>query len=106
MYVCMNDLGYDEKVLKDSTCEFKKPCTIQMSVQYQYNRRLYIQMVFMKDKEILKLIKEARDVLIKARNINCTCSGFVLQYEGCLCGASQKVIAAEKHLWRLIEQID
>ena len=61
----------------------------------------------MKDKETLKLIINARDSIIEAkRNIKCTCSGFVLQYEGsCGCGSRDEVIKAENSFWDLINNI-
>ncbi len=56
--------------------------------------------------DLLCAIRDARDALYKAINKKCTCSGFVLQYEGgCQCERGKKIAACEHAMWRLIESI-
>lgn len=52
--------------------------------------------------DMLDAIKSARDAIATARDMECTCSGFVRQYEGCLCKRAHALEAAEKHFWNLV----
>lgn len=55
----------------------------------------------------LDSIKSARDVLIRAKeDYTCTCSGFILQYEGsCQCDAGDSIKAAEAAFWELMKDL-
>lgn len=61
-----------------------------------------VNLCFRMEDEQIKQIKDARDAVERARNIQCECSGFVLQYEGCLCKRAHALDAAKKHFWQLI----
>ena len=52
--------------------------------------------------EIRRLVKELK----AAKNLSCTCSGFVIQYEGgCACGKGQKVKLIETTLMNYLENL-
>jgi len=56
--------------------------------------------------DLLYAIRDARDALFDASNEKCTCSSFVLQYEGgCQCERGKKIAACEYAMWRMIESI-
>jgi len=46
----------------------------------------------------LERIKEAKDLLTEAEKLDCVCSSFVKQYEGCVCERGQKVRLAKDRL--------
>lgn len=49
--------------------------------------------------DIISLADEAisaRDAMLEAAQMKCTCSGFQLQYDGCSCERSKKVKIARK----------
>lgn len=51
----------------------------------------------------VKVIKQVRDKIEKAKTIKCTCSGFMLQYnQGCFCKRGKTIRYLEKRLNRLI----
>ena len=54
---------------------------------------------------LLKRIANARDVLREARKLNCTCSNFSIQYDGCMCAKAKEMAKAEKDLQTLIDSI-
>lgn len=56
--------------------------------------------------DLLYAIKEARAKMLKPTKKPCTCSGFVLQYEGsCQCGSGYDKVAAENEFWQLVDSI-
>lgn len=51
-------------------------------------------------------VKDARDALHEAIKIRCTCSGFVIQYEGsCVCARGKVMSAAENNLTQAIDAL-
>ena len=40
--------------------------------------------------------ESARDAMLEATQTKCTCSGFSLQYDGCMCERSKKLSKARK----------
>lgn len=51
-------------------------------------------------------VRDARNALRDARKERCTCSGFVIQYEGsCQCGRGKAVSAAESKLTQAIDAL-
>jgi hypothetical protein len=56
-------------------------------------------------KALIDVLIQAREALKEARNIKCTCARIDVQMGGCGCGAENKVLAAEKHLWALLEDL-
>ncbi len=60
----------------------------------------------MTDKKLVVVLRKARDALSLAKQIKCTCSGFVLQYEGgCQCKAGRAVYTAREYLDNLIKKL-
>ena len=55
--------------------------------------------------QLLNAIREARNNLEDAKRIRCTCSSFVIQYEGCGCERFKKVLQCENKFWLLINSI-
>lgn len=54
----------------------------------------------------LAAVKVARDALREAVKVRCTCSGFVIQYEGhCCCERGKQVNAAEGKLTQAIDAL-
>jgi hypothetical protein len=54
----------------------------------------------------LEGIREAMRVLHDAKALRCTCSGFVIQYEGgCCCARGRAVEPAKANLERLLEAL-
>ncbi len=54
----------------------------------------------------LAAVKAARDALREAVKVRCTCSGFVIQYEGhCCCERGKLVSAAEGKLTQAIDAL-
>jgi len=58
-------------------------------------------------KEIIMEVTSARDALRKAEaNSKCTCSGFILQYEGsCQCDAGDRITEARNVFWSVIDNL-
>lgn len=51
-------------------------------------------------------VREARDALHDAMKVRCTCSGFVIQYEGgCCCESGKGKRAAEDRLRQAIDAL-
>ena len=59
----------------------------------------------MKDREKIELLQKIMFDLTEARNINCTCSSFVLQYDVCGCGKQDKITAIEHTLWETLDNL-
>lgn len=61
------------------------------------------------DIEMINLIKNAKNSLKKARNLQCKCmnsdSSMGYMRDGCGCDRKKMVVAAEKYLWDLIEKL-
>lgn len=55
------------------------------------------------DTEQLRLIVEARNALRDMKNMKCTCSGFILQYDGCSCDKGDARKQAKEKLQSLID---
>lgn len=53
----------------------------------------------------LERIKNAKDALDIARSKSCSCSGFSLQYDGCMCSKSKEIIDAKYELGAAINSI-
>ena len=54
----------------------------------------------------LAAVKAARDALREAAKVRCTCSGFVIQYEGgCCCESGKGKRAAEDRLKQAIDAL-
>lgn len=53
----------------------------------------------------LDALKAARDDLRAAEKMGCTCSGFVVQVEGCCCERSKRKRDAEDRLKLLLDRI-
>ena len=45
---------------------------------------------------LTKSAESARDAMLEAKQTKCTCSGFSLQYDGCMCERSKKLSKARK----------
>lgn len=56
-------------------------------------------------KEKVAAIIKARDEVYQARYEICTCSGFVIQREGCQCGRRVKALEAEARLKAWIDSL-
>ena len=57
------------------------------------------------EETILK-IKKLREEIKEAEKVKCTCSGFVLQYEGaCYCKAASIKAEARNNFWKVIYQL-
>ena len=54
---------------------------------------------------LLYKIKNAYKSLEKASNEKCTCTSFMLQYDGWSCEKSKKIKEAEQRFWGLIKKI-
>ena len=48
--------------------------------------------------ELFEKIRSARDAIDKAIAVECTCSGLVLKYEGCLCEKAKSIASAKQGL--------
>lgn len=59
----------------------------------------------MKSEETVAAIIKARDEVYQSRLEICTCSGFVIQREGCQCGRRARVLEAEARLKALIDNL-
>ncbi len=56
--------------------------------------------------DLLNAIRVAKDKVRVAKKERCSCSGFVLQYEGsCQCGVGSRIRAAQTELNNLVERI-
>jgi len=55
--------------------------------------------------EQLRHIVEARNALQEANEVKCICSGFSLQYDGCMCAKAKGVAKAEKELQSAINAL-
>ena len=55
--------------------------------------------------EQLKRIVDARDALQEAYKLKCTCSGFSLQYDRCMCAKAKGMAGAEKELQSAIDAL-
>lgn len=56
--------------------------------------------------DLLKEIKEAKAELDNAKMIKCTCSSFVIQYDGCGCERSKRMLESQNKLNRLLEKLN
>lgn len=55
---------------------------------------------------IIKQIKKVRDGIKKAEKVKCTCSGFIIQYEGkCCCKRGKAVKKARTEFWEVINNL-
>ena len=54
------------------------------------------------NKEQLREIVLVRQSLKDAQAISCSCSGFVLQYQGCSCEKKRKVLRAKEKFWESV----
>jgi len=50
-------------------------------------------------------IKEVRNNLRTAKNMKCSCSGFVIQYQGCGCEKNKLVKVYEDAFWKIIDAL-
>ena len=57
------------------------------------------------EEETLERIAKARDGLCSAKEKSCICSGFSLQYDGCMCAKSKEIIDAKYELNAAVDSI-
>ncbi len=58
----------------------------------------------MKENESLSLILQAYENMKQAKSVKCTCTGFVVQYQGCGCGRSIAMQRADSELWAVLDR--
>ncbi len=59
----------------------------------------------MKDREIINILRTLLKARIKAKGIKCTCSSFILQYEGCSCGVRTSIQSIDNAIWDALDNI-
>lgn len=59
----------------------------------------------MDETERVKKLVDLRDEIRSAKKLKCSCSGFVLQYQGCSCKKKKEVTKATKKFWDYMDSL-